>query len=188
MFWKNFVALCNAQNKSPTTVIKDIGIAHGCVTKWKKRETNPTDKNIAKLAEYFGVQDFYFCNENVFYTMKPEFHNEIKKACTKAGITLSTLAQELGVSQNFLEWINIGIMPSYELMWGIGNHLGTKYRISFDAESFILQQGIIEKKSTAKNDDGLSDNMKKLIEFAKTVPDDKVELILKVMKSIVEAD
>lgn len=42
-----------------------------------------------------------------------------------------------------------------------------------------------EKKPT--EDDRLSENVKKLIEFAKTVPDDKVELVLAVMKSIVEA-
>ena len=42
-----------------------------------------------------------------------------------------------------------------------------------------------EKKPT--EDDRLSENVKKLIEFAKTVPEDKVELVLAVMKSIVEA-
>jgi transcriptional regulator with XRE-family HTH domain len=43
------------------------------------------------------------------------------------------------------------------------------------------------EKPIAKVDE-LSENMKKLIDFAKSVPDDKVELVLKVMKSIVEAD
>ena len=37
-------------------------------------------------------------------------------------------------------------------------------------------------------EDELSENIKKLVDFAKSVPDDKVELVLKVMKSIVEAD
>ena len=37
-------------------------------------------------------------------------------------------------------------------------------------------------------DDELSDNKKALITFAETVPEDKVDLILQVMKSIVEAD
>ena len=36
--------------------------------------------------------------------------------------------------------------------------------------------------------DELSENVKKLVDFAKSVPEDKVELVLKVMKSIVEAD
>ena len=41
-----------------------------------------------------------------------------------------------------------------------------------------------EKKPT--DNDRLSENIKALVEFAKTVPEDKVDLVLKVMKSIVE--
>ena len=43
-----------------------------------------------------------------------------------------------------------------------------------------------EEKPTA--DDRLSENMKQLIDFVQTVPEDKIDLVLKVMKSIVEAD
>ena len=46
---------------------------------------------------------------------------------------------------------------------------------------------LIAEKPTA-DDDGLSENMRKLIQFAKTVPEDKAALVLQVMKSIVEAD
>ena len=45
-----------------------------------------------------------------------------------------------------------------------------------------------EKKEKPAQEDELSENIKHLIDFVKTVPDDKVELVLKVMKSIVEAD
>jgi transcriptional regulator with XRE-family HTH domain len=38
------------------------------------------------------------------------------------------------------------------------------------------------------DDDRLSENIKRLVDFAKSVPDDKVDLVLKVMKSIVESD
>ena len=37
-------------------------------------------------------------------------------------------------------------------------------------------------------DDGLTENQRILMEFAKSVPDDKAEMILRVMKSIVESD
>lgn len=43
------------------------------------------------------------------------------------------------------------------------------------------------EKPTDK-DDELSENVKMLVEFAKSVPDDKVDMILRVMKSIVEGD
>lgn len=45
-----------------------------------------------------------------------------------------------------------------------------------------------EKKEKSVEEDGLSDNMKQLIEFVKSVPEDKVDLILRVMQSIVEDD
>ena len=47
---------------------------------------------------------------------------------------------------------------------------------------------MIEIKPTAYDDDGLPEGVFKLIEFAKTVPEDKAALVLQVMKSIVEAD
>ena len=45
-----------------------------------------------------------------------------------------------------------------------------------------------EPSEKPAQEDELSENIKKLVEFAKSVPEDKVELVLKVMKSIVEAD
>jgi hypothetical protein len=52
---------------------------------------------------------------------------------------------------------------------------------------YLLGEEEKEEKPTVK-DDELSENIKMLVDFAKSVPDDKVELVLKVMKSIVEAD
>lgn len=53
--------------------------------------------------------------------------------------------------------------------------------------AYLMDWGEDEKaKPTA--DDGLSENTKLLVDFAKSVPEDKVDLVLKVMKSIVEAD
>lgn len=45
-----------------------------------------------------------------------------------------------------------------------------------------------EPKEKLIQEDELSENIKKLVDFAKSVPEDRVELVLKVMKSIVEAD
>ena len=44
-----------------------------------------------------------------------------------------------------------------------------------------------EEKPTVQ-DDGLTENQRKLMQFAKSVPDDKAEMILRVIRSIVEAD
>ena len=46
----------------------------------------------------------------------------------------------------------------------------------------------VEEKEKPIGDDGLSENVKKLIDFAKAVPEDKVDLVLKLMRTIVEDD
>lgn len=45
-----------------------------------------------------------------------------------------------------------------------------------------------EVKKPTVQDDRLSEGKQQLIDFAKSVPEDKIDLVLKIMKSIVEAD
>lgn len=72
---------------------------------------------------------------------------------------------------------------------------GRKYpridRIEIMADYFgILKSDLIEdkKEKPIADDDGLSENIRLLIEFAKSVPEDKAAMILQVMKTIAEAD
>jgi transcriptional regulator with XRE-family HTH domain len=71
------------------------------------------------------------------------------------------------------------------------------YENAGDAKDYLLFKfglGYFEDHSDTENekptvvDDGLSEGQKALIEFAKTVPEDKVELVLKLMRTILEAD
>lgn len=78
--------------------------------------------------------------------------------------------------------------------WVKGKKLARMDKIEMLAEYFGIQKSdLIElqtedvKKEPAIYD-GLSENQKKLIEFAQTVPEDKAEMILKVIRSIVESD
>ena len=54
MFWNNFVSLCNQQNTTPTSVVKDLNISVGSVTHWKNGKV-PHHATLKKLADYFGV-------------------------------------------------------------------------------------------------------------------------------------
>ena len=54
MFWDIFVKLCNSVGKLPTIVVKEIGIAHGSITEWKRGRI-PRDSTLIKIANYFGV-------------------------------------------------------------------------------------------------------------------------------------
>ena len=69
---------------------------------------------------------------------------------------------------------------------------GKKYpridRIEVMADYFGIQKSdLIEEKPTVQ-DDGLSENQRILMDFVKSVPDDKATMILKVIRSIVESD
>lgn len=71
---------------------------------------------------------------------------------------------------------------------------GKKYpridRIEVMADYFgILKSDLIEdKKEQSTENDGLSEGKKMLIDFAKDLPEDKVHLALRLLKSIAEAD
>lgn len=53
---------------------------------------------------------------------------------------------------------------------------------------YILGWDEEETNQPATADDELTDSQRRLIEFARTVPEDKAAMVLRVLKSIVEAD
>lgn len=55
MFWENFCALCRAAGKTPSETVRELNIAAGSVTKWKKG-TLPSRRSLDKLANYFAVE------------------------------------------------------------------------------------------------------------------------------------
>lgn len=63
----------------------------------------------------------------------------------------------------------LGVTPAYLMGW--------EYEASPERD---------DKKEKPSDTEGLSENHIKLIEFAKSVPEDKAEMILRVMRSIVE--
>lgn len=76
--------------------------------------------------------------------------------------------------------------PNADMLIKIADYFGvsTDYLMG---KSDLKDGSPIDQKKPI-NTDGLSDNKKALITFAETVPEDKIDLILQVMKSIVEAD
>ena len=74
--------------------------------------------------------------------------------------------------------------------WVMGKTYPRMGKIELMANYFgVLKSDLIEDKRKQPGiTDGLTDSQIKLIEFAKTVPEDKAAMILRVMQSIVEAD
>ena len=63
MFWDNFLLLCDRAGKSPNAVAAEIGFkSSGTVTGWKDG-TIPYERNLKKIADYFGVTVDYLLSE-----------------------------------------------------------------------------------------------------------------------------
>ena len=112
---------------------------------------------------------------------KQVFSRNLQKYIADSGKTQKELADIIGVSApTFNEWVSGKKFPRIDKIQKLADYFG------------ILKSDLIEDKSGEKEkpvlDDGLTEGQRKLIAFAKTVPDDKVELILQVMRTIVEAD
>ena len=108
---------------------------------------------------------------------KEIFSKNLKYYIDKCGKDRRELAEIWGFPYSTLsEWINGRKYPRID-------------RIEIMADYFgILKSDLIEEKEKPTIDDGLTESQRKLIDFAKTVPEDKAAMILRVMQSIVEAD
>lgn len=54
MFYHNFLSLCAERRESPSGVAKKIGLSNAAANGWKNGKA-PSDVNLAKLSNYFGV-------------------------------------------------------------------------------------------------------------------------------------
>lgn len=108
-------------------------------------------------------------------------HERITALCKEKGVSGSRMCLDLGLSKSTLSDMKHGRTK------GISTPTAQKIASYFDVSVGYLLGGEDKKEKPIK-DDGLSENMKALIDFVKTVPDDKIDLVLKVMKSIVEDD
>ena len=100
--------------------------------------------------------------------------------CTRRGIKGATMCRELGISKSLMTDLKSGRKK------GINADTAQKLANYFDVTVGYLLGEEDEKKST--DVDGLSEKTKALIDFARTIPDDKIDYVLKLMKTILEAD
>ena len=109
-------------------------------------------------------------------------YENIIELCEERGIKGGKMCTDIGMSKGILTDLKMGRQA------GISAANAQKIASYFGVSvGYLLGEEEKEEKPTA-NDDELSENIKQLVDFVKTVPDDKAELVLKVMKSIVEAD
>ena len=101
--------------------------------------------------------------------------------CEEKGIKGGKMCTDIGMSKGILTDLKMGRQA------GISATNAQKIASYFGVSVGYLL-GEEEKEEKPAQVDELSENIKKLVDFAKSVPDDKAEMILRVMKSIVEGD
>ena len=73
-FYKVYLLLCNENEVSPSRVALNLNISKTSVTRWKQGY-QPTDANLQKIADYFGVTVEYLKGEEE-QIKKPLSENE----------------------------------------------------------------------------------------------------------------
>lgn len=98
----------------------------------------------------------------------------------KKGLTQEELAKLLYTKRQTISKYEKGIVTNIP-----SDRIEAMARILDTTPEYILGWDVGDQPA---ENAGLSDKRKKLIDFAKTVPEDMVDMILRVMQSIVEAD
>ena len=113
---------------------------------------------------------------------------------TKIGTRIMERRQQLGLTQEDLAFrmgyktksainkIELGINDVSQtkvVKFAEALHTSVAYLMGWEEQ---------KEKPTIQEDDGLSESQKALMQFAKSVPDDKAEKVLRLMQAILEAD
>jgi transcriptional regulator with XRE-family HTH domain len=120
----------------------------------------------------------------------------IKKYRTENNLSLREFAIKCGSSHSYIAMLENEknsktgepIIPTLTMLKKISQGLGISLNELLSVcDDIPVSLAETENEKSAQMD-GLTEKKKKLIDFALSVPEDKVELVLTVMKSIVEAD
>lgn len=106
------------------------------------------------------------------------FANNLKMYMDLHGKSRKDMCEALGISYyTFSDWCNAKKFPRINSLEALANYFGIE-------KSDLLEN----KKEKPTNTSELSESKKKLMEFAETVPDDKVDYVIRIMQSILQDD
>lgn len=105
-------------------------------------------------------------------------HENITALCKERGVSGSRMCLDLGLSKSTLSDLKHGRKK------GISAATAQKMAAYLDVTIHQLLGEEEKEKPTIPEDDGLSDDLKELFERIKTLPEEKVQLLLQLAKSI----
>lgn len=109
-------------------------------------------------------------------------YDRIQDLCKNKGVSGSRMCLDLGLSKSTMSDLKYGRTK------GMSTATAQKVAAYFDVTVDYLLGEEEKEKPTVQEDDGLTENQKVLIEFAKSLTEDQAALALRLLKSLVEAD
>lgn len=106
-------------------------------------------------------------------------YENIIRLCTEKGIKGGKMCSDIGMSKGILTDLKMGRQS------GVSASNAQKIASYFGVTVGYLL-GEEEKEKKPIQEDELSENRQKIIDFAMSVPEDKIDLVLKLMRTIVE--
>ena len=108
---------------------------------------------------------------------KQVFSRNLQRFIADSGKTQREIAEAIGVSApTFNEWASGKKFPRIDKLQKLADYFG------------ILKSDLIEEKEKPVTDDGLTENQRKLIDFAERLSDDQAEKVLQLMQALLAFD
>ena len=113
---------------------------------------------------------------------KSVFASNLQKYMDMNNKSRRDLSEALGISYyTVTDWVKGKKFPRMDKVEMLADYFGI-------LKSDLIEEQVAEEIKEPAMFDGLSENQKKLMLFAQTVPEDKAALALRLIQSIVEAD
>lgn len=109
-------------------------------------------------------------------------YENIAALCEEKGIKGAKLCNDIGMSKGILTDLKMGRRSGVSAV--TAQKIASYFGVSV---GYLLGEEEKEEKPTVE-DDELSENMQKLMKWARSVPEEKQELAIKLLRTIVEDD
>lgn len=110
-------------------------------------------------------------------------YERINALCKAKGVSGSRMCLDLGLSKSTMSDLKSGRIKGISVP--TAQKIAGYFGITVDE---LHGKEDKKEKPTTQKDDGLSKSQKALMQFARSVPDDKAEKVLRLMQAILEAD
>ena len=177
MFYDNFVRLCSEVGKSPSAVAVEIGLQKSAVTYWKNGRSNPSDVNLQKIADYFGVS-----LEELLYggaeSSGVVFYSNFIKLCNNLNRAPSSVVEELGLQRSAVTKWSKGAFPRNATLQKIADYFGVT------VEDLITDASEQKEKPAAQSSEPRDPLIAELVSYAEGADEDGVRMLIEMAKRL----